>query len=164
MPRFIIVEVMLMKKNGEIELAVKDYTKAIQLKRNYTAAYCNRGVAYGKINKNDLAITDYSMAIQLDPDYAKAYYNRGNAYRRKGEIDKAIEDYSEAINKDPEYTDAYNSRGVIYSIKGKLTEPSKIIIKLYRSILIMPKLITIVETLTPEKVILTMLLKTLVMQ
>jgi tetratricopeptide (TPR) repeat protein len=62
----------------DYDCAARNYSKAIELKPDYTEAYINRGVTYKAKGDIDLAIKDYSKAIELKPDYAVAYYNRGN--------------------------------------------------------------------------------------
>ena len=64
---------------GEIDRAIRDQTKAIELKSDYTNAYYNRGNAYFHIGEFNLATEDYTKVIELNPDYANAYYNRGVA-------------------------------------------------------------------------------------
>lgn len=102
----------------QIDEAIEDYSRAIELSPNNTAAYNNRGVAYQKKGKLDLAIKDYNKTIKLDPDDANAYCNRGNVYREKGEFNRAIDDTNTAINLNPSCTEAYNNRGAAYGAKG----------------------------------------------
>ena len=64
-------------KKGEYDLAIKDFTKAVELKPDYAIAYNNRGAVYRGKGEYDLAIEDCSKAIQLKPDYAEPYSNRG---------------------------------------------------------------------------------------
>ena len=103
---------------GQIDEALKDYSRAIELSPNNAAAYNNRGVAYRKKGKLDLAVKDYNKAIKLNPDDANAYSNRGNVYREKGEFNRAIDDTNAAIKLNPNCTEAYNNRGAAYGAKG----------------------------------------------
>jgi tetratricopeptide (TPR) repeat protein len=61
---------------------VADYTKAIELNPNDSAAYNNRGVLNYELKKYKEAVDDCSRAIELKPTDAKAYYNRGNAKKK----------------------------------------------------------------------------------
>ena len=78
--------------DGDIDRAIAEFTRAIELKSNYAMAYCNRGVAY--YNKRDLAraISDFSAAIKLKDDYAEAYHSRALAYFSSQEYLKSWED------------------------------------------------------------------------
>jgi tetratricopeptide (TPR) repeat protein len=106
-------------KKGEYELAIKDYTKVIELKRDYAEAYYNRGVAYVNKGEYELAIKDYTKAIELKPNNKEAYYNRGVCYGEKGEHELAIKDCTKAIELKPDYVEAYYNRGVSYGKKGE---------------------------------------------
>jgi tetratricopeptide (TPR) repeat protein len=76
---------------------IADYSKAIELKPDWAAAYYyNRGIAENAKGDLDGAIADYSKAIALKPDDADAYSNRGVAKRAKGDLDGANADYSKA--------------------------------------------------------------------
>ncbi len=105
---------------GEVDRAIADYDRAIELKPDLAEAYNNRGNAYWNKGEVDRAIADYDRAIELKPDYAEAYYNRGIAYRNKGEVDRAIADYDRAIELKPDYAEAYNNRGIAYWNKGEV--------------------------------------------
>ena len=99
---------------GEHDLAISDYTKAIEINPRHASAYCNRGVAYGEKDEYDLAISDYTKAIEVDPKFAGAYYNRGIAFSDKSEYDQAISDYSKAIEINPRFANAYCNRARNY--------------------------------------------------
>jgi tetratricopeptide (TPR) repeat protein len=77
-----------------INLAISDYTKAIQINPNYADAYNKRGVCFSWAGKKDYeqAISDYTKAIQIEPNNIEAYQLRADAYLAKKEYDKAWED------------------------------------------------------------------------
>jgi tetratricopeptide (TPR) repeat protein len=131
---------------GDYEMAIEDFTEALTLKPNLSAAYLLRGRAFfasasyiitveenfssvGIISKSgsitfsqgqayDKAIADYTEAIRLDPNSSIAYEERGNAYGGKKDYDRAIADFTQAIRLDPNNTSAYNNRGLAYGDKG----------------------------------------------
>ncbi len=107
-------------EKGESDLAIEDFTRAIELKPDYAIAYNNRGAVYRSKGEHDLAIDDCDKAIQLKSDYAEPYSNRGSAYRNKGEYDRAIEDYNKAVQLKPNFVQAYYNRGLAYHEKGEL--------------------------------------------
>ena len=107
-------------EKGEHDLAIKDFTKAIELKPDYALSYNNRGAVYRSKGEYDLAIEDCNKAIELKPDYAEPYSNRGAAYRNKGDYERAIEDYDKAIQLKPNFVEAYYNRGLAYHEKGEL--------------------------------------------
>jgi len=105
---------------GKHDLAIRDYTKAIELRPDYPEAYNNRGNTYGELSgKHDLAIRDYTKAIELRPDFAEAYYNRGVTYNDLGKHALAVRDCNRVIDLRPNYPKAYFSRGNAYYYLGK---------------------------------------------
>ena len=107
-------------KKGDLDGAVTDYSRAIEIDPKYAEAYINRGVAKGKKGDLDGEIADYSRAIEIDPEYAEAYSNRGLVKRIKGDLDGAVADYSRAIEINPNYAVAYINRGNAKNEKGDL--------------------------------------------
>ena len=108
------------KRNGDLDGAILDYNKAIDISPNYFHAYDNRGNA--KEAKGDLAgaILDYDKAIELDPTNAKYYCNRGRAKISENDMLGALSDYEHAIQIDPNNSSAYCGRGYISEKKGDL--------------------------------------------
>ncbi|MBI3376892.1 MAG: tetratricopeptide repeat protein [Nitrospirae bacterium] len=108
--------------------ALDAYTKAIELKPDYGAAYFIRGRAYLELGNHQQAINEFSKAIELMPDYidayyteayyAEVYYSRGVAYSKLGNYQQAINDFSKAIELMPDYANAHHNRGVCYAIVG----------------------------------------------
>jgi tetratricopeptide (TPR) repeat protein len=50
-------------QKGEYDLAIADYTKAIELNPNNVGVYYNRGLAYAGKGDLDRAITDYTRCL-----------------------------------------------------------------------------------------------------
>lgn len=102
---------------GNYDLAIKEYVKAIDGNPKYADSYNKRGLVYFNKNMYEQAIKDYTKAIQLNPKYTDAYNNRGIIYYNQEKYDLAILDYSKAIELDPRYAKAYHNRGLIYFTK-----------------------------------------------
>ena len=83
-------------KKGDLDEAIRCYSKAISLKPDSYALFFVRGRAYKEKDQYDNAISDLSRAISLKPDYAEAYNHRGATYMGKGDRQKAIADLSKA--------------------------------------------------------------------
>jgi tetratricopeptide (TPR) repeat protein len=99
---------------GEIDAAIADFDKAIQLDPNRASTFSNRGLA--RSLKGDLAqaTRDYSESIRLNPDYSRAFHNRGLTWSARGEPDKAIQDYTEAIRLNPDFREAVHDRALAW--------------------------------------------------
>src|SRR5438034_8778501 len=77
--------------------AIANYTKAIELNPNITAAYSNRGAAYVQKHLWEKALTDFNKALKLNLTDDETLVNRGAAYGATGQYDKAIADFEEAL-------------------------------------------------------------------
>jgi tetratricopeptide (TPR) repeat protein len=85
-------------RKGNLDAAIADYNRALEINQRGVGAYQSRGYAY--LLKGDLArsIADLDRAIALSPKFADAYTARGLAYHRKGERDRALQDFRQAID------------------------------------------------------------------
>jgi tetratricopeptide (TPR) repeat protein len=105
-------------QNGDLDGAVADFNRAIELNPKDDAPYYNR--AQAKRLKKDAAgaIADYTRAIELGSTNPAAYNNRGNARAENNDRDGAIADYTRAIELKPDYARAYYNRAVTKQTKG----------------------------------------------
>ncbi|MFM6375379.1 MAG: tetratricopeptide repeat protein [Microcystis panniformis] len=78
------------------DLALAEFTKALNIDPRYAEAYLNRGFLYEQQEKPDLALSDYNQAININPRYAEAYGFRGLLYYSRQEREKAIRDLRQA--------------------------------------------------------------------
>jgi tetratricopeptide (TPR) repeat protein len=108
-------------KGGDLEGAITDFTRAIELNPKDDAPYYNR--AQAKWLKKDAAgaVTDYTRAIELGSTNPAAYNNRGNARAENNDRDGAIADYTRAIELKPDYARAYYNRAVAKKENGDTT-------------------------------------------
>ena len=88
-------------EKGEIDLAIKDLSKVIELNPNHALVHVKRAEAYMKKGEIDLAIRDYSKVIELFPDEAQSDYLflRGVARLRIRDSEGAKEDFIAIQNK-----------------------------------------------------------------
>ncbi len=108
-------------KEGDLDGAIGDFTRAIELNPKDDAPYYNR--AQAKWLKKDAAgaIADYTRAIELGSTNPAAYNNRGNARAENNDRDGAIADYTRAIQLKPDYARAYHNRAVTKKENGDAT-------------------------------------------
>jgi tetratricopeptide (TPR) repeat protein len=108
-------------KSGDLDGAIADFNRAIELNPKDDAPYYNR--AQVKRLKKDTAgaIADYTRAIELGSTNPAAYNNRGNARAENNDREGAIADYTRAIELKPDYARAYYNRAVAKQAKGDST-------------------------------------------
>jgi tetratricopeptide (TPR) repeat protein len=137
---------ILFASRGDYEMAIADFTEALELNPDLSAAYVLRGRALyasastvtsvgenfsgvGIISNEgqataeqarvyEQAIEDFTQALRLDPNNVNIYGERGVTYAQKGDSDRAITDYNQAIRLNPNLAEAYISRGIAYAQKG----------------------------------------------
>jgi tetratricopeptide (TPR) repeat protein len=108
---------------GSYDLAIEDYSQAIQLRPSYPHAYYNRGVAYDNKEQSAQATQDFTQAITLQPDYALAYAGRCWVGAKQGDnLDQALADCNRALELDPTGVNALNNRGFVYLKMKKYSE------------------------------------------
>jgi lipoprotein NlpI len=84
---------------GRYDLAIADFTRALELDPANLNACANRGILYATIGNWDAAISDLSAVIAQDPNYAEALYsNRGIAFLQKGLCNAAVRDLKMALS------------------------------------------------------------------
>ncbi|MDP4268227.1 MAG: tetratricopeptide repeat protein [Bacteroidota bacterium] len=110
---------------GDLDKAIENYDKAIELDPTDGILYFGRGNAWYKKGEFEKAIEDYNSVIKYKPEFAGAYNNRGNSYLRINDNDKAIEDYHNALRINPNEAETYNNIGICYGKKGEYDKSIK---------------------------------------
>ena len=82
----------------QYDLALADYSKAIDLFPSFDYSYAQRGALYGKMEEYELGIADYDAAIRYDsyPEHPHYFYERGELYQKLGKEDLAQADKKRA--------------------------------------------------------------------
>ncbi len=106
---------------NDLDNAIANYNKAIEISPDYARAYENRGKGYYGKDDYRRAMADLTKAIQLKPDDARAYDGRGWVYEAKRDNKRAFADYNKAIELDPKLASAYVDRGDVYFGRGDYT-------------------------------------------
>jgi tetratricopeptide (TPR) repeat protein len=86
---------------GEWELALEEYNRAILLNPGDARFYARRGDAYASQSEWKDALANYTKAIRLDPNYVMAYVCRGNVHYERNEPELARANWKQALKLDP---------------------------------------------------------------
>ena len=128
-----IVQGDLDLEQGNVDLAIEEYGRAIELQPGNASAYFRRGNAFVGLGEVEHAIADYDRAVELQPDHAEAFNNRGRAYFVKaeheqegGNLEQAWADYEQgladfdmAVQLQPDSVLALLNRGMaFFLVKG----------------------------------------------
>jgi tetratricopeptide (TPR) repeat protein len=131
---------------GQLEQALQDYNRALEIRPRYGDAYFGRGNLYLKKGDYAKAIPDLTSAIRLkshsfeaaenldkayifyaetiereideNPQDAQLFYNKGVLDENQKQFEKALSSYTQAIALDPNLAEAFNNRGNLYYEKG----------------------------------------------
>lgn len=95
-------------------LAIKDFTKAIEIDPTFSGYYIQRGYAFYSLEDHNKAEVDLSYAIEINPDFPHTYNIRGYNRIALEEDKKAVEDFTKSLELDPEFHDSYYGRGLAY--------------------------------------------------
>ena len=107
---------------GQLDEAIAEYERAIELAPNEAAVYRNLGSALGKQEEWQEAAAAYEKAIELDPDFGQAYGDVVAAYISLGRLSDAVDAGERAIELSPDYAGAHINLGVAYNEQGRTEE------------------------------------------
>lgn len=108
-------------RNGELERALGDLNKAIELNPRSAVAFLLRGNLRERSKDAAGALSDYDRAIELAPDAPgmEAGYNNRSVMRvAAGDIAGALDDINKAIKLNPQVAAFFNHRAVVKIQKG----------------------------------------------
>ncbi len=105
---------------GQIERAVKDFTKVIQLQPANTDALLERAAMRLRTNDYPAVVADCSEAISRNPKLTYAYTMRGMAFREMGNLPQSLENFNHAVELAPGL-DTYFQRATTYQSMGDHT-------------------------------------------
>jgi tetratricopeptide (TPR) repeat protein len=76
-------------QKGQVDDAIAQYQKAVEINPNYVQAHYNLGLALFQKGQLDEAVAEFQKAVEINPNDADAHSNLGNALFQKGELDEA---------------------------------------------------------------------------
>ena len=105
--------------DGQLELALTDFNKAIELDENEGFFYHCRGdltLDHGNPRK---ALIDLDIAVNIEPDNKMFLKRRADAFLKLNKLKKALEDCNMALALDNKYTLALYTRIRVYKALGE---------------------------------------------
>lgn len=106
------------EKTGDLDKALEDYQKSVELKPDFILPTANIGKIYAKKKEFEKAIALYKKAVELGDQDATHYYNYGISLMNLGKNEQAKEVLEKLISLDENYSDAYYQLGIIYIGSG----------------------------------------------
>ena len=108
------------KAKGEIDNAIAEYRRALELVPDYAEVHNNLGNLLKDQKKFDEAILHLESSIKIFPDNPNTHNNLGTVYAMKGEVNKAAVYFAKATRLQPSYIDARQNLGLAYIQQGRL--------------------------------------------
>lgn len=106
-------------RHHQVEKAIEEFQKAIQLNPGYAAAYHNLANAYYSQEKIDKATENYQKAVSINPRLWQSWQNLGKIYFDQGNYSQAIEALKKALQANPQNLSFYYNLAVIYQKMGE---------------------------------------------
>ncbi len=100
--------------NGDLNGAVAEFQKAIELDPEYDKAYFNMAICQFKLKDYEGAVKSLTKVLEIKPGFYNALYYRAYSNYRMKAYDAALEDFAALLRKDPRKSDYYRYRADIY--------------------------------------------------
>ncbi|PFO00040.1 hypothetical protein COJ85_18600 [Bacillus sp. AFS076308] len=111
---------------GDDSAAIKEYTTAKSLDKNYYDAYLNMSIVYDKEKRYDDALQMAIKAVKISPRDYKGQLLKGRSYRKLKMYDKATEALQEAYRLKNGNTDVIYEAGLVAVAQGKKKEAEQL--------------------------------------
>jgi tetratricopeptide (TPR) repeat protein len=107
-------------KDRQWDLAIADFTKALELKPEHMGNLFMRAQAYYQKGQHDAAIADLDGYLKYDPQDNRAFYLRGQIYKQNGNLDQSISDFTAGLTGPwrQKRVDCLHARAEAYFLKN----------------------------------------------
>jgi protein O-mannosyl-transferase len=112
-------------KKDQHEIAIKNFSKAIELKPNYAEPYSNRATSLFFIQEYERSLSDFNKCIEINPKIPDIYANRANVFMILNDYKSAIDDLNRVKNSQPD--DPYSYIGLARSYREINDYPNAIV-------------------------------------
>ncbi len=102
-----------LKKQGDINGAVKELLEALRIDKDYAKAHALLGNIYSDMGKIKESIYEYLQEIKAEPNNSKAWNNLGVEYNKIRDKLNAFKSFKKAIELNPNSYEAYNNLAVV---------------------------------------------------
>lgn len=99
--------------NAELDLALKDCTKSIELSDSTASALDSRALVYFRLNRFDEALADLAAALEQSPSLPASLYMRGIIALRQGKAEEGRRDIDAATFISPRIAMSYKPFGIV---------------------------------------------------
>ena len=105
---------ILAAREGNFDLAIQYFQRALQIDPEHSIALQNLGSAYRQKKDWPQAKRALERALALNPDDAEANYSLGMVYAQQNDTERAYDYLQKALGSRPAYPEALNNLGILY--------------------------------------------------
>jgi tetratricopeptide (TPR) repeat protein len=109
-----------LQAKGDIDGALRHYTRALDEVPEYPGLHLQRGWAFFQAGNYPLALADLDRAVELDPTQSEVYGSRVWVRIRCDDLDGSLEDCSRLVSAQPDAPQGYALRGWVRALRGDL--------------------------------------------
>jgi tetratricopeptide (TPR) repeat protein len=109
----------LFNATGKYEDAIRTANAAINLRKNYADAYCQRGLAEASLARTSKAVKTLDSALKINPKLALAHAYKGKAYAIARQYALAELAFSQAVSADVGLAATYAERAIMRNDQGR---------------------------------------------
>ena len=100
--------------NNQIDVAMNNFRRVLELTPDDPAANYNLGICYYTLKQYERSVPALRNAIRSKPDFVDAYVYLGNSLDYLDHYAEAVAAYKKAIEYDPRNAEAYSDLGIAY--------------------------------------------------
>jgi len=112
----------VLKKTGNLSLAVPAGQKAVEINSNDAEAHSNLGITLQELGRLAEAEKSLIQAIELRPNFAEAHNNLGVTLQEQGRLNEAETSYVQALTLKPDFAQVYYNMGFTLKEAGRLAK------------------------------------------
>jgi tetratricopeptide (TPR) repeat protein len=110
---------------GNLEAALDDFNKSIEIVNNDAFYYFNRGALFEMVGKYRAALIDFDIAAKLQPNDTLYLNLRAEMLEKMGKYNKALKDVNKVLKIDDRNLLAYYNRESIYRALGMIEKADR---------------------------------------
>lgn len=107
---------------GELDLAIEQFTRAIELEPSFSMAHNNLAVALEGRGEYRPALQSYLAALRLAPAQLEAGINAGHLFARLGQPERGLAMLREIVRQHPDYPPALYALATVLEDTGRSAE------------------------------------------
>lgn len=125
--RYYLIKGDLLSAEGNASLAIPEYDKAVQLKKNNVEALVNRGAIYYNMHAYKQAKDDFNAAVSISPLLPQALNNLGLIATKEKDWSLAVAYFDKVLDSDPADAFALNNKGYVLLQTGQAEKAKELI-------------------------------------